>query len=140
MMGSGWVVAMAIVGCGGSTAPTPEPEPEAPAPVVEEDSSRALFMVQAQFLPTNKPGPAKGVLYRRKGGQWVPEILEDAESNVWHKAVFWRDGILTIGAQRALLKHWTKGTDGWSATTLYEASFGGKFDRFRDVEIGDVDG
>ncbi len=140
MMMPGFSVFVALLGCGGSTEPKPEPEVQPEAAEEAQDASRALFMVQAQFLPTNQPGPAKGVLYRQKKGQWVPEILEDPDSNVWHKALFWRDGILTIGAERALLKHWTKGDAGWTAKTLYEASFGGRFDRFRDLEIGDVDG
>lgn len=143
MVRSGWVswwVGLAL-GCGSSTPSEPAPvEPEAPAAKAVEGPQPVLFMVQAQFLPTNKPGPAKGVFYRKDGDFWTSDVLEDPDSNVWHKAMFWRDGILTIGAQRALLKHWTKQGDKWEAKTLYEATFGGTYDRFRDVEIGDVDG
>ena len=96
-------------------------------------------MVQAQF-PDGKPGPAKAVIFRKQGSRWVPETVEDPDSNVWHKGLPWRGGLLTIGAQRALLKHWTRSEGKWSAKTLWEASFGGKFDRFRDVEVADLDG
>jgi len=138
MVGMWW---LAWLGCSGSSAP-PVPEAADPEPAAKaepEGPEPVLVMVQAQFLPTNKPGPAKAVFYRKQGRIWTPETLEDPESNVWHKAVFWRDGLLTIGAEKALLKHWTR-TDGvFRGQTLYEAEFGGKFDRFRDVEIGDVD-
>lgn len=147
VIGSGLAIAVAVGLYACSDSEPDRPEPEA-APVEEVDVGApgpALVMVQAQFVtsPEGKlqPGPAKAVLYRRGPSGWTPEVIEDPDSNVWHKGLPWRDGLLTIGAQRALLKHWTKGADGtWASRTLWESSFGGKFDRLRDIEIGDVDG
>jgi hypothetical protein len=79
-------------------------------------------------------------ILRTDGKEWFEEVVEDPESNVFHKGMPWRDGILTIGAMKAKLKHWKKTDAGWTGTTLWEKSWGGKFDRLRDVEVGDVDG
>ena len=129
--------------CTGSTSSSTTTEP-APAPVQAEPEpagpSPTLIMVQAQF-PGGKPGPAKAVLYHLRDGTWTPEVVEDPASNVWHKGQAWRDGFLTLGAQKALLKHWTRGEDGkFTAKTLWEVAFGGKFDRLRDLEFADLDG
>jgi hypothetical protein len=116
----------------------------AAASAVNNEPAPALLMVQAQFVMDGgkpKPGPAKMTLVRRHGDEWDSEIIEDSDSNVFHKAMAWRDGILTIAGEGALLRHWTKDDNGdWSANTLWEKSWGGKFDRMRDVEIGDLDG
>lgn len=127
--------------------PTPPPAPV--AKVAPEGPLPTLIMVQAQFEKgadgRPKPGPARMTLYRTDGKDWFPEVVEDPESNVFHKGIPWRDGILTIGAMKANLKLWTRdgsardGTE-WKAKTLWTQSWGGKYDRLRDVEIGDVDG
>jgi len=76
-------------------------------------------------------------------------VLEDPESNVFHKAMPFLlpgepPGILTIGANfapiPALMKRWQRTPDGWQGTTVASANFGYRFNRFRDVEIGDVTG
>ena len=144
---------VAVIGCGdtppastdgaGSDAAddgTTEPEP---APEAEAGPSPALIMVQAWFkMEGGKPlpQPAKMTIVRYNDGDWDSEVILDEDSNVFHKAMPWRDGILTIGAMGALLKHWTKVGGEWKAETLWEQSWGGKFDRLRDVEIGDLDG
>lgn len=116
--------------------PAADPGPAEPLPT--------LLATQAVFVTEGgkpKPQPATLVLLRNKGTQWYRTDVVDPDSNVFHKAVAWRDGILTIGAMKALVKHWTKGPDGaWTGRTLWEKSWGGKFDRMRDIEIGDVDG
>jgi hypothetical protein len=102
-----------------------------------------LIVTQAQFLDEGgkvRPGPARMTVYRTDGTNWWDEVIEDPESNVFHKGIAWRDGILTIGAMKAKLVHWTKGASGWTPKTLWEASWGGKFDRLRDIEVGDLDG
>src|SRR5438045_3596335 len=63
-----------------------------------------------------------------------------ADSNAFHKAMPWQDGFLTIGATKAMLKTWRFGDGAWSAVTRWNPTFGGKFDRLRDIERGDVDG
>lgn len=132
-----------VVACGQPGPPSVEPEP-----VVEvqppSEPVPSLLMVQAQFSRDAAgkpvPGPGKLTILRHYEDTWFPEVIEDSQSNVFHKAMAWRDGVLTIGAMGAILKYWTRGADGWEATTLWEKSWGGEFDRLRDLEIGDVDG
>ncbi|MCA9492652.1 MAG: VCBS repeat-containing protein [Myxococcales bacterium] len=140
--------------CSGSSSTTPVPDPTpAPAPTPEPPAPAAraggeaplptLVMVQSQFVKRGgkkKPGAAKMTLLRTDGKQWFTEVVEDPQSNVFHKAMPWRDGILTIGAMAAVVEHWKRVDGEWKATKIYEKSWGGQFDRFRDVEVGDVDG
>lgn len=68
-----------------------------------------------------------------------------AGGNVFHKAVWWQPvfgeaGILTISANAPYLRLWRPGDGGWQAETLWTAKVGGKEQRFRDFEVGDVDG
>jgi hypothetical protein len=105
-------------------------------------AGKALIVVQSQFVSRGgkvEPGPAKLLLVRPGAPLWTTEVIEDPESNVFHKGIFWRNGVLTIGAMGAKLKHWTRGNKGWQGRQLWAASFGGKFDRLRDIEQGDVD-
>ncbi len=95
-----------------------------------------------------RPQPARLVILRWDGDRWVRQAIDDPESNVFHKAIPFRDplaagrglGILTIAGQQAAVKVWYPGGDGWSARTLWKTSFGGRWNRFRDCEIGDVTG
>ena len=107
----------------------------------------ALALSQAWFLKDaqgkSKPGPARLEIWRRTPAGWFSSLLEDPESNVFHKAII-EDGrsILTIGAMGAKLKRWAYNEQSktWDQDTLWSQSWGGKFDRLRDIEIGDVDG
>jgi len=118
-----------------------------PARVTWDEPRNTLILSQAQFI-NDKPGPARLVLLREYDGQWRRQIVEDPDSNVFHKTMILTlpgdasgaPGLLTIGAMKAALKYWKRTGDEWSASTLWQASFGGKFDRLRDVEIGDVTG
>jgi len=107
----------------------------------------ALVLSQAWFLKDKKgksqPGPARLEIWRRTPAGWFSTLLEDDESNVFHKAIVGDDrSILTIGAMGANLKRWTykEKSKKWGQKTLWSKSWGGKFDRLRDIEIGDVDG
>ncbi len=108
----------------------------------------SLIVVQAQFGTVGgkpKPLPAKLTLFRFANGKYFDESFVDQDANVFHKAMAWRGGILTIGAEAspkpAHLKHWTRKGDGWEAKTLWEVAWdGSKFNRMRDLEIGDVTG
>jgi hypothetical protein len=121
------------------------------------EKQAALLLAQAQFVEKTEaggkrrivPGPAKLTFVYPGSGGWTTEVLEDPSCNVFHKAMPFdvpgeRPGILTIAGnaapQPALLKVWRRGADGWGSTVLWEARFGGKFNRLRDVEIGDVTG
>ena len=125
-----------------------EAEAKAPDPVMEKLEGGpfpTLLVTQAWFWtdPAGrpKPGPARLELWRETPDGWRPTRMEDADSNVFHKAIPYDGGILTIGAEGAILKKWTPQEDGsFSQEKLWEQSWGGKFNRLRDLEIGDVDG
>jgi PAS domain-containing protein len=71
----------------------------------------------------------------------VPEVNTDPESNVFHKAIAFDGGILTLGGSAAAIKLWRAGEDGaYSAETIWTRDFGGRFSRMRDAEIADIDG
>lgn len=122
-------------------------------PPARDDPSRGgpyatLLVTQAQFRDgvdangkaTVVPGAAKLTILRNVNGKWVSATLEDPDSNVFHKALPYRDGILTIGGDRAMLKVWRQVGNAWQQETHWSPKFGGKFDRLRDVEEGDVEG
>jgi hypothetical protein len=141
---------VSVVACGGAEQ------------VVEETVRRdaleggpfpTILMVQAQFdLVTGEdgrskpvPGPAKLTLVRRRPEQWEEVVLEDDDSNVFHKAMPLElptgdDAVLTIGAEEARLKLWRWADGAWANEVLWGPTFGGKWDRLRDVELGDVTG
>ena len=108
----------------------------------------ALLVTQAQFTEQVRPdggkqpvpGAAKLLIVRATDRGWQTVALEDPDSNAFHKALPWEGGLLTIGATRALLKTWRFADGMWSSATRWNPTFGGKFDRLRDVERGDVDG
>jgi FG-GAP-like repeat len=108
----------------------------------------ALFLTVAQFTDVKKPdgttqpvpGAAKLLIVRRTDAGWKVATVEDPQSNAFHKAMPWDGGILTIGGTQALLKTWRYADGRWVDETHWNPKFGGKFDRLRDVERGDVDG
>jgi len=158
MIRTSLVLSLLLSACGGDeptpakTASTAKSTPAKSAdaytakqdPIVG-DKTKALLLSQAWFMKDasgkSKPGPARLEIWREGAAGWNYTRLEDPESNVFHKAILGDDGsILTIGAMGAHLKRWTF-TDGqWSQDKLWSQSWGGKFDRLRDIEIGDVDG
>lgn len=113
-----------------------------------EELRTCLFLSQAQFIEKVgkvAPGPARLEIIYEKDGQWTRDLLEDEESNVFHKTmsagkIGFPEGFLTIGANNAHLKLWQKSGKGWAATELWNPVFGGKHNRLRDFEIGDVNG
>jgi hypothetical protein len=155
-------LATALVACGDeepqapAEAPKEAKAPEAPkdpnAPPVptvqplEGDARPALLLAQAWFYTDAKgmpnPGPARLDIWRETEGTWGYTRVEDPDSNVFHKAVPYKGGVLTIGAEGAHFKHWTFADGAWSQKTIWfkEEGWGGKFNRLRDLEIGDVDG
>jgi hypothetical protein len=117
----------------------PKPVRDAPGTA----TGPALALVQAWFWNDAQgrpnPGPARLDVWRPGPAGWTRTRLEDADSNVFHKAMFYDGGILTIGAEHAILKQWKVANGEWKDVRLWERSWGGKFDRLRDMEIGDVD-
>jgi len=112
--------------------------------------SYRVLLAQAQF-EGSAPGPALLTIVEPPADPSKPwEVvgkIEDPENNVFHKAVPYEldgvKGILTIGGgkdpAKGRLVFWPGGT-GESPRVLGEWSFGGTFNRLRDLEIGDVDG
>ena len=120
---------------------------------LEKGPFPCLLMTQSVFEQVKgpdgrmmpKPGPATLVIVRKTAGGWEDVRLQDSESNVFHKAMMcpmeWKPrSIITIGAMEAALKIWTWDQGTWQAETVWKTKFGGKWDRLRDIEIGDVTG
>ncbi|MBU0617592.1 MAG: VCBS repeat-containing protein, partial [Planctomycetes bacterium] len=146
---------LALAGCG--QAEKSDQIPSSRTSTAPSGPCPTILLAQAQFIETtdpetgetkSTPGAARLEILRQVGDEWTPEVIEDPESNVFHKAVLFEDpenpdtppGILTIGANAAALKLWRKSDDGWTAETLWTTTFGGKHNRLRDFEIGDVTG
>ena len=148
-----------LVACGtpGENPPGTTPDAQVSAPPAAQQSPPdavqqplvggpypALLLTQAWFYKDAqgkpKPGPARLEIWRQTEQGWQATRLEDADSNVFHKAVPYDGGIITIGAEQAMLKKWTFEDGHWTDTLLWSKSWGGKFNRLRDLEIGDVDG
>jgi hypothetical protein len=120
--------------------------PEAPA-----DLPKALVLGLAAFEEKSsgdtgppKPLPARLEFIYREGGEWKVSFVDDAESNVFHKAMPYegrgKPELLSIAGSAATVKLWSKGGEGLEPTTLWQKDFGGKFSRMRDVEIADIYG
>lgn len=114
----------------------------------------SLLLTQAQFeweiidgKRRPKPGPAKLVILTPGPSGWSDHVLNDPDSRVFHKAVCRSESeaatekqIWTIGATDAHLKRWQLREGQWKDHSLWKPKFGGKWDRLRDFEVGDVDG
>jgi len=164
-----WALFFVLACQGGEkTPPTEAPAASAQGPSTEKKEARTeapkkaaatglpdslpngLLLAYSQFQvvdgkATAKPGPARLDILTREGGEWKTETVEDAQSNVFHKAMVLTPrgqapGILSLGGTGAYVKLWrrTKGT--LRASTLWHAEFGGKFNRMRDAEIADLYG
>jgi hypothetical protein len=135
-------------GCRQKTAPAPTPSPGGPPQAVQQPLDGgpypAIVLAQAWFYKdaqgAAKPGPARLEIWRQSPDGWRSTRLEDSDSNVFHKVILRDGGIVTIGAEQAMLKKWRWSDKAWSSETLWRRKWGGRFNRLRDIEIGDVDG
>jgi hypothetical protein len=161
-----------LLGCkGAEESPSAEPEAAAPKqaepetpPAVEKPESEGkpataqatdtlpngLLLAYSQFQvvdgkATAKPGPARLDILTLEAGAWKTETVEDAQSNVFHKAMVLAPrgqapGILTLGGSGAYVKLWRLNGAKLEPNTLWHAEFGGKFNRMRDAEVADLYG
>jgi hypothetical protein len=126
-----------------STAPSPEAA-AAPTPAQTPKPNYGLVLGLAQFAGAT-PKPARLELLTPASGAFVVEGVSDSDSNVFHKVLplplpDGRWGLVTLGGTKAAVKLYTRDGAGFTGETLWSESFGGKFDRMRDAELGDVDG
>jgi hypothetical protein len=130
--------------------PAAAPKPTPATSALPDSLPNGLLLAYSQFQvvdgkATAKPGPARFDILTREGGEWKTETVEDAQSNVFHKAMVLTPrgqapGILTLGGSGAYIKLWRKVKGKWGASTLWHETFGGKFDRMRDAEVADLYG
>ncbi len=136
-------------------APDNTPEEKPPAKpsttgTLADALPNGLLLAYSQFevvdgKATAKPGPARLEILTRAGGEWSVEVIEDPESNVFHKAMLLKPrgqpaGILTLGGSSASVKLWRSKKGNFVPATLWQAKFGGKFNRMRDAEVADLYG
>ena len=148
-------LALAIVSCGGETEKkAAAPAVRKPAAVAKKavapDLSNALVLSLASFAPYVKGKPPQTLPARLeflsfKDGKWTMTKLEDDGSDVFHKAMHYKNAagesqLLTISGTGARVKLWNPGQTALEAETLWEKDFGGKFSRMRDIEIADLYG
>jgi hypothetical protein len=106
--------------------------------------SYSMFpVVDGQVQPTQ--GRARVELLIRENGAWRVDSFEDPGSNVFHKAMPFtppggQPGILTLSGMSAAVKLWRHGPSGWTSETLWTEEFGGRFNRMRDAEVGNLFG
>jgi FG-GAP-like repeat len=126
--------------------PVAEPAPAAYVPVQDAlvgGPFPTLLLAEAWFNTSSGkpvPGPARLEIWRKAPEGWQRSRLEDADSNVFHKAMPFEDGVLTLGGEKAMVKKWTHNDGKWTSKVLWSQTWGGKFNRMRDAEVGDVDG
>ncbi|MBN1425946.1 VCBS repeat-containing protein [Candidatus Fermentibacteria bacterium] len=121
---------------------------EAPASRPDLGPSGVLLLCQAQFITGDQgapvPGPARLELVRVLDGRWDRAVLEDPLSNVFHKAMIVISeedtALFTIGGNAAALTRWKTGRIPSEPERIWQPVFGGKHNRVRDIERGDVDG
>ena len=77
-------------------------------------------------------------------GKPVTKTYEMGGGNVFHKCMWWdpkygEPGILTISANMPYMLIWRRDGGKWKPELLWSEFVGGKEQRYRDVEVGDVD-
>ncbi len=119
----------------------------------QADYSQGLLISLSQYevdqagKATANPKSARVDLTYFREGQWQTVTFEDADSNVFHKALAYPnaerpEGIITLGGMEAAVKLWRP--EGalsnlkWESKVWWKKDFGGKFNRMRDAEIGNL--
>lgn len=94
--------------------------------------------------------PVEGEVTWNTRGEGEEQTISTKEyemrgGNVFHKAMwfepaFGEPGVLTISANMPFMQIWRRDGGSWKPETIWSQIVGGKEQRFRDVEVGDVDG
>ncbi len=135
--------------CASDSRHADTPRAVAPEPLARERSAPSVpdELVQGLLVASSVAGhgqTARGARLERivrAGGAWRVEILEDADSNVFHLARCVELGgapaILTLGGMEAVVKLWRADASGaWRAEEVWRARFGPRSSRMRDAELG----
>ncbi len=131
------IVAVGLMGCGG------EPVPQEPTgETLDKGLMAALAVLEKGPDGKPVPQPARLGILTQTNGEWNWSEIEDPDSNVFHKAMVYSpregvSGILTAGGTKAMLKFQAGDAE---PELLWEADFGGKWSRMRDVEVADIYG
>jgi hypothetical protein len=131
-----------------AATPAPAEEPAANAiPPTPDSLPKGLVLSLAQFVKkdgTPVPGPARLEFVYRQGGKWRTSVVEDDQSNVFHKAFYYEGSVgprlMTLAGTAATVKTWKATVAGLQPTTEWEKDFGGKWSRMRDAEVADLYG
>ncbi|MEM8929779.1 MAG: VCBS repeat-containing protein [Acidobacteriota bacterium] len=149
---AGLLLAALFTGCADSDSETPTAEmpteaPAATGPAAGVDSLPEGLLVGLAVLGKDDDGkplplPARLGLLTVDEGHWQWRQIEDADSNVFHKAMPYttpdgETGVLTFGGTAAIVRWWRPGHD---PVEVWREDFGGRHSRMRDAEIGDLDG
>ena len=137
-----------LVACSGgeSEAPPAAADP-APEKAAGPSLDKGIALALAQFVTEGgkpKPGPARVEFLMLRDGKWEMTHFEDADSNVFHKAMMYDRGrgdeLLTLAGTAAHVKIWERKGGTLSGTSHWTRDFGGKFSRMRDGEVADLYG
>ncbi len=131
------IVAVGVIGCGGESKPQ-EPSGE----TLDLGLMAALAVLEKGPDGKPVPQPARLGILTQTNGEWSWSEIEDGDSNVFHKAMVYSpsegvSGILTAGGTKAMLKLRVGDNE---PELLWEADFGGKWSRMRDIEVADIYG
>ena len=108
-----------------------------------------IVMAQSVFGDSDETQPARLAILEpgalEEGGWKEIAVIEDPDSNVFHNALPFEGanddkGILTIAGDKAKLVLWMRSGDSFTPKVLGEWTFGGTFNRLRDIGVGDTDG
>ncbi len=136
-------------------ASPPKTEPAVDAvtgiPPLPDSLPNGLLLAYSQFKivdgkATSEPGAARFDILRREDGVWKSEVVEDPQSNIFHKAIPLilpgkMPAILTAAGTDAHVKLWRRRRGGkLRAASLWHPDFGGKVSRIRDAEVADLYG
>lgn len=131
-------VLLATAACGGSAKQDLQKKTEGPTLDTALVFSLAVLKTGPDGRP--QPQPARLGFLRETNGEWQWTEISDPDSNVFHKAMVYNGpkgekGILTAGGTKAIIKLWKPDQ---TVEKLWQADFGGKFSRMRDLEVGDI--